>query len=46
MEGDYALRIKLFNPEGRRMYQLNALIQAPGDVPMSGYAGSWLIDMD
>ena len=46
MDGDYSLRIKLFNPEGKRMYQLNALIQAPGDVPMSGYAGSWLIDVD
>ena len=46
VEGDYALRIKLFNPQGQRMYQLNALIQAPGDVPMSGYVGSWLIDMD
>ena len=46
MDGDYSLRIKLFNPEGNRMYQLNALIQAPGDVPMSGYAGSWLIDVD
>jgi hypothetical protein len=28
------------------MYQFNALIQAPGDVPMSGYVGSWLVDMD
>ena len=46
MEGDYALRIKMFNPRGRRMYQFNALIQAPGDIPMSGYVGSWLIDMD
>lgn len=46
MDGDYSLRIKLFNPEGNRMYQLNALIQAPGDVPISGYAGSWLIDVD
>lgn len=46
VEGDYALKIKLFNPEGQRMYQFNALIQAPGDVPMSGYVGSWLIDMD
>ena len=46
MDGDYSLRIKLFNPQGNRMYQLNALIQAPGDVPMSGYAGSWLIDVD
>jgi hypothetical protein len=25
---------------------MNALIQAPGDVPMSGYVGSWLIDMN
>ena len=46
VEGDYSLRIKLFNPQGMRMYQLNALIQAPGDVPMSGYVGSWLIDVD
>ena len=46
VEGDYSLRIKLFNPQGKRMYQLNALIQAPGDVPMSGYVGSWLIDLD
>ena len=46
VEGDYSLRIKLFNPQGSRMYQLNALIQAPGDVPMSGYVGSWLIDID
>ena len=44
--GDYALRIKLFNPEGKRMYQLNALLQAPGDIPISGYVGSWLIDID
>ena len=35
--------IKLFNPPGKRMYQFNALVQAPGDVPMSGYRGSWLI---
>ena len=46
VEGDYSLRIKLFNPQGMRMYQLNALIQAPGAVPMSGYVGSWLIDID
>ncbi len=46
VEGDYALRIKMFNPQGQRMYQFNALIQAPGDVPMSGYVGSWLVDMD
>ena len=46
IDGDYALRIKMFNPQGSRMYQFNALVQAPGDVPMSGYRGSWLVDMD
>ena len=45
-DGDYALSIKLFNPQGKRMYQFNAMVQAPGDVPMSGYRGSWLIDVD
>ena len=45
-DGDYSLHIKLFNPRGNRMYQFNALVQAPGDVPMSGYRGSWLIDVD
>ena len=45
-DGDYSLHIKLFNPQGKRMYQFNALVQAPGDVPMSGYRGSWLIDVD
>ena len=45
-DGDYSLSIKLFNPQGKRMYQFNALVQAPGDVPMSGYRGSWLIDVD
>ena len=45
-EGDYALQIKLFNPKGSKMYQLNALIQPPGDIPISTYVGSWLIDMD
>ena len=45
-DGDYSLAIKLFNPQGKRMYQFNALVQAPGDVPMSGYRGSWLIDVD
>ena len=46
IDGDYALLIKMFNPNGKRMYQFNALVQAPGDVPMSGYRGSWLVDMD
>ena len=45
-DGDYSLWIKLFNPTGKRMYQFNALVQAPGDVPISGYRGSWLISVD
>jgi hypothetical protein len=28
------------------MFQLNALAQAPGAVPISGYLGSWLIQVD
>jgi hypothetical protein len=28
------------------MYQFNALAQAPGDVPISNYLGSWLIQID
>ena len=38
--GDYSLHIKLFNPQGKRMYQFNALVQAPGDVPMSATAAA------
>ena len=36
----------LFNPFNAGMYQFNALAQAPGDVPISGYLGSWLIQID
>jgi hypothetical protein len=28
------------------MFQFNALAQAPGAVPISGYLGSWLIQVD
>jgi hypothetical protein len=38
--------INLFNPFNAGMYQFNALAQAPGDVPVSGYLGSWLIQID
>ena len=38
--------INTFNPFNTGMYQFNALIQAPGDVPVSGYVGSWLIEID
>lgn len=38
--------MNLFNPFNVGMYQFNALAQAPGDVPISGYLGSWLIEID
>ncbi|MEI6830487.1 MAG: DUF2808 domain-containing protein [Synechococcaceae cyanobacterium ELA445] len=38
--------INLFNPFNIGMYQFNALAQAPGDVPMSGYLGSWIIEIE
>jgi len=37
--------IKLNNPYNPGMYQFNALAQAPGDVPISGYLGSWVIEI-
>jgi hypothetical protein len=33
------------NPFNPGMYQFNALGQAPGDVPISGYLGSWVIEI-
>lgn len=38
--------MNLFNPFNIGMYQFNALAQAPGDVPISGYLGSWVIQID
>jgi hypothetical protein len=28
------------------MFQLNAMAQAPGDIPVSTYLGSWIISID
>lgn len=39
------LYVNLFNPSAG-WYQFNARAQAPGDVPISGYLGSWLITID
>ena len=38
--------MNLMNPFDAGMYQFNALAQAPGAVPISGYLGSWLIQID
>ncbi|MCP9926452.1 DUF2808 domain-containing protein [Cyanobium sp. CH-040] len=40
------VHMRLFNPFNVGMFQFNALAQAPGDVPVSGYLGSWLIQID
>ncbi len=40
------LYMQIFNPFSAGMYQFNALAQAPGDLPIAGYLGSWLIQID
>ncbi|CAI8422478.1 MAG: Uncharacterised protein [Synechococcus sp. MIT S9220] len=44
--GTYAVVMNVFNPADPGMFQFNALAQAPGDVPVSGYLGSWLVDIN
>lgn len=44
--GTYAVVMKILNPSNSGMFQFNALAQAPGDVPVAGYLGSWLIDIE
>lgn len=39
------LHLRLTNPYNPGMYQLNALGQMPGDVPVSGYLGSWVVEI-
>ncbi|MEI6616618.1 MAG: DUF2808 domain-containing protein [Cyanobium sp. ELA507] len=44
--GTVGLFMTLFNPFNAGMFQFNALAQAPGEIPISGYLGSWLIEID
>jgi hypothetical protein len=46
VDGTVGVLMTLFNPFNAGMYQFNALAQAPGEVPISGYLGSWLIQID
>ena len=39
------VHMRLINPYNPGMYQFNALGQAPGDVPVSGYLGSGVIEI-
>lgn len=45
-KGTIGVYMHVFNPFNIGMYQFNALAQAPGDVPVAGYLGSWLIEID
>jgi hypothetical protein len=45
-KGTIGVYMNLFNPFNAGMYQFNALAQAPGDIPISGLLGSWLIQID
>ncbi len=42
----YAVVMKIFNPDQSGMFQLNAMAQAPGDVPVTRYLGSWNFTID
>ena len=42
--GTIGLHLEIYNPDAG-MYQFNALGQAPGAVPISGYLGSWVIEV-
>ena len=41
----YAVVMKIFNPDQAGMFQINAIAQTPGDLPISTYVGSWTIDI-
>ena len=41
----YAVVMKIFNPSKAGMFQINALTQSPGAMPISRYIGSWNIDI-
>jgi hypothetical protein len=43
--GTVGLMMTLFNPFTAGMFQMNALAQVPGELPVSNYLGSWLIEI-
>lgn len=44
--GTVGLYMTIFNPFTAGMFQFNALAQAPGEIPVSSYLGSWLIEIN
>ncbi len=45
-EDTYAVSMTIFNPSQGGMFNFNALAQAPGDVPVAGYLGTWNFSID
>ncbi len=41
----YAVVLKMFNPRKSGMYQVNSFSQSPGELPISLYLGSYLIEI-
>ena len=39
------VELKVTNPYGRGMYQFNALAKSPGEVTLTKYIGSWVIEL-
>tara|TARA_Y100001968_G_scaffold299276_1_gene309780 strand:+ start:1314 stop:1898 length:585 start_codon:yes stop_codon:yes gene_type:complete len=44
-KGDYGVILKIFNPRRAGMYQINTYAQSPGELPISYYLGSYLIEI-
>ena len=42
---NYAVKMKIFNPRNRGMFQLQAISQRGSDIPISTYLGTWNIDV-
>ena len=42
----YAIVFKIVNPKRTGLYQFHSFGQASGDIPISGYLGSWTIVID
>jgi len=45
-KSSYAVVLKMFNPRTQGMYQINAFSQSPGELPISLYLGSYLMEIE
>ena len=42
---DYAVVMKIFNPRKRGMFQIKAISEKAGEIPISTYLGTWNVDI-